>query len=66
MSRDRKDDEWFTVAEASGLKKISPDGVRAAIRAKRLPAVEKSFGYLIRGSDLKAWKPRGWKPEENA
>lgn len=65
MKKERSADELLTVAEASKEKGISPDGVRAAIRAQRLPAVEKSFGYLIKRSDLKAWKPRGWRPDND-
>lgn len=64
MRRTADEDELLTVAETSEEKGISPDGVRAAIRAKRLPAIKKSFGYLIKRSDVIAWKPRGWKPDE--
>ena len=60
MRRHREsDDELLTVAEASIEKGISEDGIRIAIRANRLPAIQKHRRlYLIRRGDLKAWKAR--------
>lgn len=51
-------DDLLTVKEASLLKGISQNGIRIAIRSGRLAAESRSFGYLIRRSDLLQWKPR--------
>lgn len=63
MRKPREADELLTVSEASKEKGISPDGIRAAIRTGRLPAIKKSERlYLVKRSDLQAWRPRGWRP----
>lgn len=56
--KNEQPDDLLSVAEASELKGISENGIRIAIRAERLSAEKRSFGYLIRRSDLIKWKPR--------
>lgn len=51
----------YTIVEAAELKSVSPDFVRAAIRAKEgntLPAKKIGRGYRITASALEAWWDR--------
>jgi hypothetical protein len=68
MGREQKGgpDDLLTVAEASAIKSISPNSIRVAIRDGRLKAEERSFGYLIRRSDLIAWRARKRKDRDNS
>lgn len=49
-------DDWLTVAEAAELKGVPQATVRQRIGRKRLPAVKKSNGWLIRRRDLDVWE----------
>ena len=48
----------YTIAEAAELKSVSPDFIRAAIKAtagNTLPAKKVGRGYRISASALEAW-----------
>lgn len=45
----------YTLAEAAGLKRVSQDYIRRAIRAGALRAKLIGKGYRINASDLEAW-----------
>jgi excisionase family DNA binding protein len=45
----------YTLSEAAGLKRVSQDYVRRAIRAGALRAKLIGKGYRIAASDLEAW-----------
>ncbi len=48
----------LTVPEAAAIKGVHPHTVRAAIRAKALPARTLARGFLIHRRDLERWEPR--------
>lgn len=55
MTTTQTAEEAYTLAEAAGIKRVSQDFVRRAIRAGGLRAKLIGKGYRINASDLEAW-----------
>lgn len=58
MTKPSEAEKAYTIAQAAELKNVSPDFIRAAIKATRgntLPAKKVGRGYRIKASSLEAW-----------
>jgi excisionase family DNA binding protein len=55
--------EMLTVPEAADEKGVHPHSIRRAIKAGRLPAIQKGNYWLIQRGDLEKWKVVGHRPK---
>lgn len=65
MTQVKQAERAYTIVEAAELKSVSPDYIRAAIRASEgnyLRAKKVGRGYRIAASDLESW----WNGLEDA
>lgn len=56
---------WLTVAKAADYVDVSPDIIRAAVKAGDLPAypVGKGREYRLTAEDIDGWmRSRSWEP----